>query len=502
MKDGVVWDSLIHLWNDWYESYYHVDYPRLMIRFEDVLFHGKEVMDMVCKCAGAQQPSRFTYLVDEAKWDHKHAQNNMVSAMVKYGTDSRRYQNMTREDLEFTHAALNHDLINVFGYQAHPMDQNTADSDSRCFPHNSKAWLEGTTRIGNVPLTGVQADTAINDHPLLEPSNWQPILQQSLCHKQSLLLKNEEVSNEESESAIFAWTVRLIYLAIHHHQHRNALQEALERRKQATEQCVNELLVKGIGSFDYECKQSKFLIGALPSRGLGSVMRIDAVNFMLGGLASNRTVLFVNNVEDLDNVKNRLYPPWQLVSCERKDHQCFYQPMSPCVVTKEDLAGAYIVEGGANRELTRLAKHEKHRVIIAAVGSDFVQVPGNVPGYLRDIANTLIDGLPKEDPRIPILRLAAEAILDVDKHNSGDDYNGSESVIKRAILMYVMRPSYEQADKLESIMKDVAPDDFNYSVALGLPIRGTYRWNGCLKIGEKIATFGRSLFFSQPPTSA
>ena len=121
MKDGVVSDSLAHLWNDWYESYYNVDYPRLMIRFEDFLFHGKEVMDMVCKCGGAHQSSRFTYLVDEAKWSHKHAQNNMVSAMVKYGTDGGRYQNMTHEDLEFAHTALNRDLVKAFGYQAHPV---------------------------------------------------------------------------------------------------------------------------------------------------------------------------------------------------------------------------------------------------------------------------------------------------------------------------------------------------------------------------------------------
>jgi hypothetical protein len=122
MKEGVVWDSLAHLWNDWYESYHNVDYPRLMIRFEDFLFHGKEVMETVCKCGGAQQqPSRFAYLVDKAKWNHKHAQNNMVSAMVKYGTDGRRYNNMTREDLGFAHKALNRDLIKAFGYQAHPM---------------------------------------------------------------------------------------------------------------------------------------------------------------------------------------------------------------------------------------------------------------------------------------------------------------------------------------------------------------------------------------------
>lgn len=341
-----------------------------------------------------------------------------------------------------------------------------------CFPHNSKTWLEATTRIGNVPLTETRASTAINGHPLLEHTNWQPLLQQSLCHKESLFLKPEADFNKETESAIFAWTVRLIYLAIHQHQHKYALQETLERRQQAiNQQCDKQLLAKGIGSFDYECKDSKYLVAALPTHGLGSVMRIDATSFMLGGLASNRTVLFVNNVQDLEDVKSRL-APWGLVSCERKDHQCFYQPMSPCVLTKEDITGAYVVEGRMSH-LADLAKHEKHRVIVAKVSNNYLKVPANVPGYLRDIANTLIDGLPKEDPRIPILRLAAEAILKVDDHNRGD-YAGSESVIKRAILMYIMRPSYEKAEQLASIMEDVVPQNFNYSVALGLPIRGMY----------------------------
>jgi hypothetical protein len=37
---------------------------------------------------------------------------------------------------------------------------------------------------------------------------------------------------------MFAWTVRLVYLAIHQQQHPSALQEALERMQHATEQCL------------------------------------------------------------------------------------------------------------------------------------------------------------------------------------------------------------------------------------------------------------------------
>jgi hypothetical protein len=118
-KEGPTWDSLVHYWNDWYDSYLYgaKDYPRLMIRFEDTLFHPKEVMRQVCQCGGAQTSKTLNYLVDEAKWNHKHAQNNMVSAMIKYGTDAGRYHNMTEEDKQFARSALNPELIKAFHYQ-------------------------------------------------------------------------------------------------------------------------------------------------------------------------------------------------------------------------------------------------------------------------------------------------------------------------------------------------------------------------------------------------
>ena len=119
LKNGPSWQSLAHFWNDWYELYLRENYPRLIIRFEDTLFHGEEVMEKVCNCAGGKQPKHFTYVIDNAKWDHKHAQNNLVSAIVKYGTDARRYDNMTSDDLRFAARHLNPELMKAFRYQEH-----------------------------------------------------------------------------------------------------------------------------------------------------------------------------------------------------------------------------------------------------------------------------------------------------------------------------------------------------------------------------------------------
>jgi hypothetical protein len=76
-----------------------------LIRFEDTLFHAEQVMKHVCQCGGGiyagndESENMFRPIVDEAKWSHKHSQNNLVSAIIKYGTDATRYRQMPPEDL-------------------------------------------------------------------------------------------------------------------------------------------------------------------------------------------------------------------------------------------------------------------------------------------------------------------------------------------------------------------------------------------------------------------
>jgi hypothetical protein len=115
---GPSWPSLVHYYNAWYQSYVQADFPRLMIRFEDTLFHADAVMKQVCDCAGGEPVSdQFRYFLEEAKASHKHEQNNFVSAMIQYGTDVGRYHNMTPEDLDFARAHLDPVLLDLFHYQ-------------------------------------------------------------------------------------------------------------------------------------------------------------------------------------------------------------------------------------------------------------------------------------------------------------------------------------------------------------------------------------------------
>ena len=69
-------DSMAHYWTTWYKEYLEADYPRLIVRFEDLQFHAKEMISLVCECAGAvpKDPNaEFTYIVDVGKGGAGHS---------------------------------------------------------------------------------------------------------------------------------------------------------------------------------------------------------------------------------------------------------------------------------------------------------------------------------------------------------------------------------------------------------------------------------------------
>lgn len=42
--------SLVDVWNSWYREYYEATFPRLIIRFEDMLFHPEDVVEAIRDC--------------------------------------------------------------------------------------------------------------------------------------------------------------------------------------------------------------------------------------------------------------------------------------------------------------------------------------------------------------------------------------------------------------------------------------------------------------------
>jgi hypothetical protein len=123
------YDSLAHLWSEWNRQYWQVDYPRIMVRYEDVLFHPRELITRICACAGGvtAPPKEFTYFVNSAKWGPGHGKEeqktSLIPAMMKYANVAKRIKGYTKEDLQLAHEALSEDLMNAFQYNR-PLEQN------------------------------------------------------------------------------------------------------------------------------------------------------------------------------------------------------------------------------------------------------------------------------------------------------------------------------------------------------------------------------------------
>jgi len=123
-------DSLLHHWNDYYNAYQHASFPRLVVRYEDLIFFPKRVTEQVCACAGGvmkqQQEngsgsSEFAYIVQTAKKGDEHGkdQTGYVDAIVKYGTGENRWKSggVTDADRQFAVQHLDRELMKVFGYK-------------------------------------------------------------------------------------------------------------------------------------------------------------------------------------------------------------------------------------------------------------------------------------------------------------------------------------------------------------------------------------------------
>ena len=126
----VEYESLVGLWNDWYNNYLAIghdnnndpinsDFPRLMIRFEDILFHTEEVITQVCKCGGGTLINNKNGIVldgGNAKAAHHNGSNGLLGAMLRYGKHEKRIENFTKGDVSYAKDTLDKGLMDLFGY--------------------------------------------------------------------------------------------------------------------------------------------------------------------------------------------------------------------------------------------------------------------------------------------------------------------------------------------------------------------------------------------------
>ncbi|KAL3763485.1 hypothetical protein ACHAW5_010877 [Stephanodiscus triporus] len=135
--------SLGHLWNDWYGEYFYgnrsgtadgdrstdAPFPRLLVRFEDIIFFPYEVTKQVCSCAGGVLGHReddkdvangtFHYVVRSAKRGPAHGpasqRNGLIDSWAKYGSVNPK-DAYSEEEIRVAMGILDPQLMDTFGY--------------------------------------------------------------------------------------------------------------------------------------------------------------------------------------------------------------------------------------------------------------------------------------------------------------------------------------------------------------------------------------------------
>jgi hypothetical protein len=116
--------NILEVWNQWYQTYVDADYPRLVIRLEDLVVYPEEVVTQVCECAGGRvSREHFRHAIDSAKPGdenvHGTVKTNRLDAMMKL-IEENRTAGMTLDDKKFAKEHLSSSLLNIFQYQ-HPL---------------------------------------------------------------------------------------------------------------------------------------------------------------------------------------------------------------------------------------------------------------------------------------------------------------------------------------------------------------------------------------------
>jgi hypothetical protein len=340
-----------------------------------------------------------------------------------------------------------------------------------CFAHNSARWMEGP-RHGNAQDSLMENDYGEKMILRLEHmlDDTPAVLHQTICLKDSRFLQVESPS-----TTLRIWSVRLIYLAVYYHQHQPALAEA--RLQSEDSSCLQSRTDHGLAAYDYECPDTKYLVISFWNNGIGANMEHVAIPTLMAGLALNRTVLFVSNAPEGPNWVIKM--PWSLASCPRRDPQCFFAPVSPCVPSVADLSGAAKLNKLQKNQLfanaTLPVEYENNRVVymlaLHKISSD--HLGGKVKPTLQKIAHTLVDQLSEDDSRRRLLHQAADFILEEEGKREGYDYSGANSKLRHAMAFYAMRPNLSYQQRMKQILGDVLPADFDANNAVGLPIRAS-----------------------------
>jgi len=119
------YDSLVDMWTKWYLQYFHADYPRIMIRFEDILYRQEDVIRKIRECIGMDTSKPFIFQSESPKWHGNPT--DFITALRKYVTGSKRSRGLNDDDRRYAREKLNAELMEIFRYKHVPSQASAED---------------------------------------------------------------------------------------------------------------------------------------------------------------------------------------------------------------------------------------------------------------------------------------------------------------------------------------------------------------------------------------
>lgn len=399
-------------------------------------------------------------------------------------------------------------------------------SNHRCFRLNSEAWLEGP-RVGNIPIPENDLRAIMHPHGLMFKSNILDILlKQTLCYKTGRFRTIRPLHsstptkainwNASDSDLIQDWQIRLLYLALHRKFHIPAYPEYQLRQEcdlSSSSKTLNTTSTSsslssspttsfyphgGISNFDYECPKAKFLVTVLKSVGMGATIRGSAMPSILMALSTDRIPLFVSSLDANDvGESSPLTTPFLLASCPRQDFQCIFAPLSPCVLTMNDLRNATLLSKAETRTMKRngvymTPQHEHVRVLLhdTKVTEPFVhhiartkayQIIWNLLEYWKNETTTASTTTTTSGTynqisveQWKVMTAAANSFLPIKPLANQQVSNPKDDmtpIVLRAVLLYLMRPNAMARGEIYKQLS-VLPLGEKDRQYYGLPIRG------------------------------
>jgi hypothetical protein len=107
-------DSLIHFYSDYYNEYLRADYPRLLVRFEDMLMNAPAVLARIAECTGHTLAPKFVWQTQSSK---THGSGTtFLEAIWKSSDRIGRVRSLTPADLQYAHRNFDEHLLELFHY--------------------------------------------------------------------------------------------------------------------------------------------------------------------------------------------------------------------------------------------------------------------------------------------------------------------------------------------------------------------------------------------------